>query len=370
MLPRPSIVLTIGMLFIPILTIHAATEFQVINNGFTSYIIDDENNPSITLQRDSTYIFHISAPGHPFWIKTANSTGTGNAYSAGVTGNGTSQGDVQFTVPSDAPDQLFYNCQFHSPMTGTITIEGPLGGASGLEQDSLALVALYDSTDGANWSNPWDLNSLVSTWNGVTVSGGRVTELNMGGNNMSGTFPAEIGNLDSLTSLSLAGNQLTGAIPAEIGNLANLTWLNLFENQLTGAIPVEIGGLTGLTTVELSFNQLTGTIPAEIGNLTNLNWLFLSHNQLTGTVPVEIGSLTSLTQLAFYDNQLTGAIPVDFGNLTSLTVLLLFNNQLVDLPDLSWISTFTSLQVDKNQLTFEDLEPNVGITGFVIPAHI
>jgi len=45
------------------------------------------------------------------------------------------------------------------------------------ESDSLALVALYDSTDGANWTNTWDLNTTVDIWYGVTVSGGRVTEL-------------------------------------------------------------------------------------------------------------------------------------------------------------------------------------------------
>ena len=137
MLSRPYTVLTIGILFIPILTIQAATEFQVTNNGSSSYNIDDQTNPSITLQRDSTYIYHISAPGHPFWIKTVRSAGTGNQYNAGVTGNGTSQGDVLFTVPSDAPDQLFYNCQFHSPMTGTFTIEGALGGVT--NNDALPL---------------------------------------------------------------------------------------------------------------------------------------------------------------------------------------------------------------------------------------
>ena len=150
MLSRPYIELTIGMFFIPVLAVQAATEFQVTNNGSTSYVIDDENNPAITLQRDSTYIFHISATGHPFWIKTVSSTGTANAYDAGVTGNGTSQGDLQFTVPSDAPDQLFYNCQFHSPMTGTFTIEGSLGGVT--NNDALPLTyGLY-----GNFPNPFN----------------------------------------------------------------------------------------------------------------------------------------------------------------------------------------------------------------------
>ncbi len=104
-------------------TAWAATEFQVTNNGLSSYTIDGETNPSLTLRPDSTYIFHINAPGHPFWIKTVQSTGTGNAHDSGVTNNGAEQGDLTFTVPGIPREQLYYNCQFHSPMTGTITIE-------------------------------------------------------------------------------------------------------------------------------------------------------------------------------------------------------------------------------------------------------
>ena len=39
-----------------------------------------------------------------------------------------------------------------------------------LEQDSLALIALYDSTDGANWTNNenW-LNTLIAEWSHVGV---------------------------------------------------------------------------------------------------------------------------------------------------------------------------------------------------------
>jgi len=100
----------------------AQTEFQVTNSGTSAYLIDGVANPSLVFMRDSTYIFHVNAPGHPFWIKTVQSTGTGNAYNNGVTGNGVQQGDLVFTVPSDAPDQLYYNCEFHVNMTGGITV--------------------------------------------------------------------------------------------------------------------------------------------------------------------------------------------------------------------------------------------------------
>ena len=116
----------IGALGGALSTAPAATEFQVTNNGLISYLFDGEANPSLTFQRDSTYIFHINTPGHPFWIKTVQSLGTGNAYNSGVTNNGTSAGDLTFIVPSGAPDLLYYNCQFHSLMTGTITIETPV----------------------------------------------------------------------------------------------------------------------------------------------------------------------------------------------------------------------------------------------------
>ena len=48
--------------------------------------------------------------------------------------------------------------------------------------------------------------------------------------------------------------QLTGSIPAEIGELSNLTWLELNLNQLSGSIPAEIGELSNLQTLILHGN--------------------------------------------------------------------------------------------------------------------
>jgi hypothetical protein len=99
------------------------TSFQVSNVGFSAYTIDGVSNPTLTLYRGVTYTFQVSTPGHPFWIKTMQTTGTGNPYSSGVTGNGSTTGDVVFTVPMNAPDQLYYICEFHSSMTGVFQIE-------------------------------------------------------------------------------------------------------------------------------------------------------------------------------------------------------------------------------------------------------
>jgi len=96
--------------------------FSVTNSGSSSYLIGSSEDPPLNLIRGWTYTFNINASGHPFWIKTAQVTGTGSAYSTGVTNNGTENGTITFAVPLDAPDTLYYICQFHSAMTGTINI--------------------------------------------------------------------------------------------------------------------------------------------------------------------------------------------------------------------------------------------------------
>ena len=222
--------------------------------------------------------------------------------------------------------------------------------------DRAALVALYNATDGANWHNNgnWLSNAPMGEWHGVTTdSDGRVTRLWLAGNQLTGSIPAELGNLANLTQLVLDINQLTGEIPAELGNLTNLAVLALFDNQLTGEIPAWLGSLTNLKELWLGGNQLTGEIPAELGNLTNLERLYLNDNQLTGEIPAGLGSLTNLEWLQLQYNQLTGEIPAWLGSLTNLKELWLGGNQLTgEIPaELGNLTNLRVLWLAGNQLT-------------------
>jgi hypothetical protein len=97
--------------------------YRVTNNGTSSYLIDFQANPTLTLARGNTYVFNITLNGvYPFWIKTAVSLGTGDAYNSGVSRNGSSFGLVTFTVPQDAPDTLYYVSQNQTNLRGTINI--------------------------------------------------------------------------------------------------------------------------------------------------------------------------------------------------------------------------------------------------------
>ncbi|MFD2586718.1 hypothetical protein ACFSQJ_07230 [Croceitalea marina] len=100
------------------------TTFSVSNVGASAYVFDftDIENPELELTRGSTYEFNVNSPGHPFIIKSVSSTGTENSFNDGVTNNGIAEGTITFTVPEDAPDVLFYNCEFHASMTGRIRI--------------------------------------------------------------------------------------------------------------------------------------------------------------------------------------------------------------------------------------------------------
>lgn len=97
--------------------------YNVSNNGSSAYIINTLSNPSLNLMRGVTYTFNINASGHPFWIQTtAAPYNSSNVYNSGITGNGTQVGTLIFNVPLDAPNTLYYVCQFHGSMSGTINI--------------------------------------------------------------------------------------------------------------------------------------------------------------------------------------------------------------------------------------------------------
>ena len=194
-----------------------------------------------------------------------------------------------------------------------------------------ALIALYNSTDGPNWSDNTNWLGAVETectWYGLGCAGENVQGLDLSNNQLSGVIPPELGNLSSLQGLDLGSNQLSGGIPPELGNLSSLQWLDLRSNQLSGSIPPELGNLSALGDVILNSNQLSGSIPPELGNLSSLGYLWLWSNQLSGAIPPELGNLSSLRGLWLGSNQLSGGIPPELGNLSSLAVLWLSSNQL------------------------------------------
>ena len=272
-------------------------------------------------------------------------------------------------------------------------------------RDREVLIALYNATDGPNWSRSdnWLTDAPLESWYGVSattegtlvdtlvlrknglrgpvpqslvqlrnlewldlhdneLTGTIPTELGrlqylerlqLDGNQLTGPIPSSLGELQDLEQLTLDGNQLTGPIPSSLGQLQNLEQLTFERNQLSGPIPAALGQLQKLIVLNGRFNRLSGPIPSELGRLHNLDRLFLAGNQLTGPIPPALGNLDNLKALWLGDNQLSGPIPPELGNLQDLLSLFIFNNQLSGpIPsELGNLRTLMGLDLKGNELS-------------------
>ena len=98
------------------------------------------------------------------------------------------------SMPADASDQLLADCD--------------------------ALINSKSAIKGTGSLNWWT-GKDITNWNGITVSGGRVTGLDLRDRNLDGTIPARIADLDALQYLYLSGNAFTGCVPAALASVPN-----------------------------------------------------------------------------------------------------------------------------------------------------
>ena len=275
------------------------------------------------------------------------------------------------------------------------------------------LVALYNDTDGPNWSvsTNWLSVEPLGEWHGVTTDkDGRVTKLSLAENNLVGLIPGQLGDLASLKVLDLSNNEgLSGPLSRSFIGLTpdRLTlvgtrvcapsdpefarWLGrilhadvtsctedrpdyyalaalysstngpVWTNSDNWLSAEPLGTWFGVSTdsdgrvtrLRLGDNNLKGMIPPDIAGLQNLTELWLHANALRGAIPAELAQLENLRFLSLSNNHLTGAIPAELAQLQDLTFLWLSANQLTGtIPaELGQLRNLTSLHLGYNQLT-------------------
>ena len=97
--------------------------YSVTNDGSTAWSFEGDLNPTLTVIRGEKYEFLVNASGHPFQVQTASGAYDSlTQYSTGFAGLGSQVGLVEWTVPAGAPDTLYYVCQVHQAMGGTINV--------------------------------------------------------------------------------------------------------------------------------------------------------------------------------------------------------------------------------------------------------
>lgn len=102
---------------------------QVSNSGASAYTLSGSdrngnisgNNVTVNLRTGDTVNFVVNVPGHPFYVKTQGTTGTGNQVTTPTISNqGATTGTISWTP--DTTGTYYYICQFHGAMQGQIVV--------------------------------------------------------------------------------------------------------------------------------------------------------------------------------------------------------------------------------------------------------
>ena len=101
-----------------------SVDYYIANSGTGAYLVNGVSNGLITFEKGKKYRIHVNATGHPFWIQTVSGAySSANVYSTGITNGGTQAGYILVELPQNAPDNLYYACEFHSSMQGSISVQ-------------------------------------------------------------------------------------------------------------------------------------------------------------------------------------------------------------------------------------------------------
>ncbi|XP_075671414.1 receptor-like kinase TMK4 isoform X2 [Castanea sativa] len=229
------------------------------------------------------------------------------------------------------------------------------------------------STAPSGWSNSTD----YCNWTNVVCDRGRVTEIELIAQSLSGTLPSDLGTLTRLEILSLQQNSFSGPIPS-FANLTSLQLLYLDNNNFSSipsgffqgltnlqvlylsenhniapwTIPTELTQATGLLRFYASDTNIFGSVPDFFGSLPNLTDLGLAYNNLSGTLPQSLGgSRIRILRLEIQKNGLSGTIDV-LSSMSQLSQVWLFENEFIGpIPDLSNCTSLFDLQLSDNQFT-------------------
>ncbi|MED6120080.1 hypothetical protein PIB30_017526 [Stylosanthes scabra] len=110
--------------------------------------------------------------------------------------------------------------------------------------------------------------------------------LNLFGNEFVSRLPTWLFNLScGITHIDISKSFIHGQLPETLPYfLQGLELLSLQRNDLNGSIPNWVGQLEQIQKLKLSDNLFSGPIPTSLGNLSSLITLYLGDNLLTGIV--------------------------------------------------------------------------------------
>ncbi|EEF34847.1 receptor protein kinase TMK1 [Ricinus communis] len=215
-------------------------------------------------------------------------------------------------------------------------------------------------------------------WDHVTCdSSNRVTDIQIGRQNLVGTLPPELSKLTALKRLEVMFNNLSGPVPS-LSGLSSLQVVLLHNNEFSSFPSDFFNGLNSITTVSLDYNpftpweipvsltnastlkefsankaSITGKIPDFFNNdvFPGLESLHLAMNSLEGELPGSFSRSPTITSLWLNGQRLNGTISV-LQNMTGLTEIWLHMNQFTGpLPEFNDFNGLQKLSLRDNRFT-------------------
>ncbi|TVZ54885.1 putative secreted protein (Por secretion system target) [Lutibacter sp. Hel_I_33_5] len=299
--------------------------------------LDKNVDKSLAINESYTFISDVSGTNNTyFWFKR-NSDGSKRVVSY----------DKDFTLKITSEDDYGdYDLEVtNSNITNLLLTSYPftVGPNANTHPDFTALKAIYDSTNGAEWTRKWDLTSPISTWSGITFNDDNRIEI-----------------------LDLTYNNLKGNLPSEISDLTTLKQFWIFDNLgITGNVPLELWKLNKLTHLLIGYTnlKLPNGIPQEIKNMQELEWLNLSKISLQLPLQEELYKLPKLDKLRIQDCQIKGNLPKEFAEINDIFA---DRNEFEGEIPIEIINKKGNkrLSIQLNYFDFSDLQPLVEANGY------
>ena len=228
------------------------------------------------------------------------------------------------------------------------------------QTDSLALVAVYNVADGANWkeSRRWTLENPMDTWPGIKLNKeGRVIELSITNGTVTTVeweLPAAIADLTELSVFQAVGSKVKGNFPDFLYSMTKLTKLVVNSNNITGSLSEKVANWTEMTNLYVNNNkQFGGSLPVALSSLKQLINLNIAQTAISGAVPAELSGCESLQSFMAYETEIS-SIPDNWDQWPALKIIQLYGNKNLVCPlpaSIGNMKKVTSLQLKNGNFT-------------------
>ena len=287
-------------------TAASAADYTLVGKDSTGNVSGDDID--ITIKEGERVNFLVDASGHPFYLKTQASLGSGDQIS-GVTGQGLANGVVYWTAPAGSTGTYYYQCSYHAGMGGKLIVTS------------------------SNTSEDPSYSDKTSNGGPLTMHASAFLDIEKAGPYFTGSVPIKFSQMRSYFKEKTTGSVSAKELKRNINDLdrnpivpdstenSNVTPIAGFDwktSQFRGSVKRyyattnNTGGGTGGAISQLSMGRFSGANGADWSNGGTQG--VDSINQLDGNVARNVQKHIYITKVLYSGDMGTDGYHSDVGN--------------------------------------------------------